>query len=241
MDAAPFSPTAVKAAFRDVTWMHVSRPAVRAAATVTRTLLTEIIEGARAAAAEEGITRLQPSHLVTAIDRNVEVDVANEWYAYSPTFRALDGNARSAAVPSRSGSARRRKSSAVVGAHRFEPGVRALLRSHQVRAVPAMVRELNGIANVFVTRLARDAAMVVREGGVRRFGSVTLLMPGEPAPAPSPPSEELLRAASAREGDRRTIGTGDVLDATTMQLFGSTIRQRALTEARQAAHAYASA
>ncbi len=101
MDAAPFSPTVVKAAFRDVTWMHVSRPAVRAAASVTRTLLTEIIEGARAAAAEEGITKLRPRHLVTAIDRNVEVDVAHEWYAYSPTFRALDGGVQSAAMPSR--------------------------------------------------------------------------------------------------------------------------------------------
>ncbi|MGA5125491.1 hypothetical protein ACPCAG_19620 [Streptomyces pseudogriseolus] len=239
MDAAPFSPTVVKAAFRDVTWMHVSRPAVRAAASVTQTLLTEIIEGATAAAAEEGVTKLRPRHLVTAIDRNVEVDVANEWYAYSPTFRALDGNAQTADVPSRSGSARRRKSSAVVGAHRFEPGVRALLRSHRVRAVPAMVRELDGIAGVFVAGLARGAAMVVREGGVQRFGSVILTMPGEPAPALSP--EEPLRAASAREGDRRTIGTRDVLDATTFQLFGSTIRQRALTEARQAAHAYASA
>ncbi|MCI4146554.1 hypothetical protein ACPCIX_26620 [Streptomyces pseudogriseolus] len=238
MDAAPFSPTVVKAAFRDVTWMHVSRPAVRAAASVTRTLLTEIIEGARAAAAEEGITKLRPRHLVTAIDRNVEVDVANEWYAYSPTFRALDGGVQSAAMPSRGGSARRPKSSAVVGAHRFEPGVRAL-RSRQARAVPAMVRELAGIAGVFVTGLARDAAMVVREGGVRRFGSVTLVMPGEPAPSQSP--ETPPRAASAREGDRRTIGTGDVLDATTMQLFGSTIRQRALTEARQAVHTYASA
>ncbi len=241
MDAAPFSPTVVKAAFRDVTWMHVSRPAVRAAASVTRTLLTEIIEGARAAAAEEGITRLQPRHLVTAIDRNVEVDVANEWYAYSPAFRALDGHAQGAAAPSRSGSARRRKSSAVVGAHRFEPGVSALLRSHQVRAVPAMVRELNGIACVFVTGLARGAAMVVREGGVQRFGSVISTMPGEPAPAASPSPEEPLRAASAREGDRRTIGTGDVLDATTIQLSGSNIRRRALTEARQAAHTYASA
>lgn len=102
-----------------------------------------------------------------------------------------------------------------------------------------MVRELDGIAGVFVTGLARDAAMVVREGGVRRFGSVTLVMPGEPAPSQSP--ETPPRAASAREGYRRTIGTGDVLDATTMQLFGSTIRQRALTEARQAVHTYASA
>ncbi|MEU5227275.1 hypothetical protein AB0G55_32405 [Streptomyces toyocaensis] len=32
-----------------------------------------------------------------------------------------------------------------------------------------MVRDLDGIASVFLTDLARDAAMVVREGGERRL------------------------------------------------------------------------
>lgn len=35
-------------------------------------------------------------------------------------------------------------------------------------AVPAMVRDLDGIASVFLTDLARDAVMVVRQGGARR-------------------------------------------------------------------------
>ncbi|MFJ8187558.1 hypothetical protein [Streptomyces sp. NPDC096105] len=238
MDVPPFSPAVVKAAFRDVTWMHVSRPAVRAAASVTSTLLTEIIDGAREAASEEGRRVLLPRHLVSAIDRNVEVDVADEWYAHSPTFRRLNGavhDAGGAVVPSRrDGRSGEPELSAVAGAHRCEAGVRRLLRRQQVRAVPAMVRELNGIASVFLMRLARDAATVVSEGGVRRFGTVTLTMPGEPAPPPS--SEDPLRVASAREGDRRTIGEDDVLAAVTMQLFGGSVRQRALTEAREATH-----
>ena len=53
MDVSPFKPSLVKAVFRDVTSMHVSRSAARAAASVTRTVLTEIIDGARRAAAEE--------------------------------------------------------------------------------------------------------------------------------------------------------------------------------------------
>ncbi|GGV60029.1 hypothetical protein GCM10010228_07580 [Streptomyces massasporeus] len=53
MDVPPFKPPLVKAVFRDVTPMHVSRSAARAGASVTRTVLTEIIDGARRAAAEE--------------------------------------------------------------------------------------------------------------------------------------------------------------------------------------------
>ncbi|MEU7564068.1 hypothetical protein AB0B38_38255, partial [Streptomyces eurythermus] len=52
MDVPPFKPSLVKAVFRDVTPMHVSRSAAWAAASVTRTVLTEIIDGARRAAAE---------------------------------------------------------------------------------------------------------------------------------------------------------------------------------------------
>jgi hypothetical protein len=96
-----------------------------------------------------------------------------------------------------------------------------------------MVRDLRGIASVFLTGLARDAAMVVREGGVKRFGSVALVMPGEPAPPPS--LKDPLLALSTRRGDGRTIGRDDVLAATTIQLFGGNLRQRALTEAREAA------
>lgn len=50
---SPFKPPLVKAVFRDVTPMHVSRSAAWAAASVTRTVLTEIVQGARAAAAAE--------------------------------------------------------------------------------------------------------------------------------------------------------------------------------------------
>ena len=40
MDVSPFKPSLVKAVFRDVTPMHVSRSATLAAASVTRTVLT---------------------------------------------------------------------------------------------------------------------------------------------------------------------------------------------------------
>lgn len=107
-------------------------------------------------------------------------------------------------------------------------------------AVPAMVRDLDGIASVFLTDLVRDAAMVVREGGVKRFGTVTLVTSGEPDPSPSPsPSlQDSLGALSARRGDARTIGRDDVLAATTIQLFGGRIRQRALVEAHAATQSY---
>src|SRR5689334_25421020 len=89
MDVSPFKSPLVKAVFRDVTPMHVSRSAAVAASAVTRTLLTEIIDGARRAAAAEARKKLTPRDLVSAIDRNVEVDVADKWYAHSPTFRGL--------------------------------------------------------------------------------------------------------------------------------------------------------
>ncbi|WP_328863058.1 hypothetical protein [Streptomyces sp. NBC_00306] len=220
--------------FRDVTSLHVSRPAAWAAASVTRTVLTEIIDGARRAAAEEDRKRLVPRDLISAIDRNVEVEVGSTWYLHSPTFHGLMGevyDAKGVLVPlrQRRGS---RKPSGVAGAHRFEAGVRKLLRSRGMTAVPAMVRDLNGIASVFLTDLAGDAAMVVREGGVKRFGTVALVIPGEPAPPP--PLKDPLLALSTRCGDRRTIGRDDVLAAVTMHLFGK-LRQRALTEAREAA------
>lgn len=82
-----------------------------------------------------------------------------------------------------------------------------------VTAVPAMVRDLDGIASVFLTDLAPDAAMVVREGGVKRFGTGTLVMSGEPAPPPF--LKDSLRALSARGGDGRTIGRDDILAAKT--------------------------
>lgn len=70
-----------------------------------------------------------------------------------------------------------------------------------------MVRDLDGIASVFLTALARDAAKVVREGGVKRFGTVSLVLPGEPAPAPllKDPSSPCPPAA----------GTGGLLAGTT--------------------------
>ncbi|WGD40142.1 hypothetical protein [Streptomyces cathayae] len=234
MDASPFKPSLVRAVFRDVTPMHVSRSAAWAAASVTRTVLTEIIDGARRAAAEEARKKLIPGDLISAIDRNVELEVGDKWYDHSPTFRGLTGvryDAEGVIVPPRKRS-RSRKPSAVVGAHRFEAGVKKLLRSQGVTAVPAMVRDLDGIASMFLTDLARDAAMVVREGGVKRFGTVTLAMSGEPTPPPS--LDDSLRALSTRRGDRRTVGRDDILAATTIQLFGGTLRQRALTEACEA-------
>lgn len=237
MDVSPFKSSLVKAVFRDVTPMHVSRPAAWAAASVTRTVLTEIIDGARRAAEEEARKKLLPGDLVSAIDRNVELEVGHKWYDHSPTFKGLTGvlyDAEGVIVPSRKRS-RSRKPSAVVGAHRFEAGVRKLLWSQGATAVPAMVRELDGIASVFLTDLARDAAMVVREGGVKRFGTVTTVTPVmSDEPAPPPFLNDSLRAPSARRGDGRTIGRDDILAATTMQLFGGDLRQRALAEAREA-------
>ncbi|MET9352898.1 hypothetical protein ABZY14_07745 [Streptomyces sp. NPDC006617] len=233
MGDSPFKSSLVKAVFRDVTPMHVSRSAAWAAASVTRTVLTAIIEGARVAATAEARKKLVPGDLLSAIGRNVELEVGSKWYDHSPTFRGLTGvlyDAEGVIVSSR-GRSGSRKPSAVVGAHRFEAGVRKLLRSRGATAVPAMVRDLDGIASVFLTDLARDAAMVVREGGVKRFGSVTLVMSDEPAPTPFP--KDVLGALSTRSGDGRTIGEDDFRAATTMQLFGD-LRQRALTEARWA-------
>ncbi|MEV5150011.1 hypothetical protein AB0L14_38080 [Streptomyces sp. NPDC052727] len=233
-DVSPFKPSLVKAVFRDVTSMHVSRSAAWAAASVTRTVLTEIIDGARRAAAAEARKKLIPGDLLSAIDRNAELEVGNKWYDHSPTFQGLTGvlyDAEGVIVSSRKRS-RSRKPSAVVGAHRFEAGVKKLLRSQGATAVPAMVRDLDGIASVFLTDLARDAAMVVREGGVKRFGTVTVVVPGEPAPPPFPKDSPW--ALSTRRGDGRTIGRDDILAATTIQLFGGNLRQRALTEAREA-------
>jgi hypothetical protein len=74
--------------------------------------------------------------------------------------------------------------------------------------------------------------MVVREGGVKRYGTVTLVMSGEPAPPPF--LKDSPRPRYTRSGDGRTIGRDDILAATTIQLFGGNLRQRALTEARKA-------
>ncbi|MFE5796862.1 hypothetical protein ACFQ8C_30395 [Streptomyces sp. NPDC056503] len=234
LEVPPFKPSLVKAVFRDVTSMHVSRSAAWAAASVTRTVLTGIIDGARRAAVEEDRKKLVPGDLLSAIDRNVELEVGEKWYDHSPTFRGLTGDLYDAEGVLVSPRQRRgpRKPSAVVGAHRFEAGVRKLLRSQGVTAVPAMVRDLDGIASVFLTDLARDAAMVVREGGVKRFGTVTLGTSSEPAPPPF--LEDSVRALSVRRGDGRTIGRDDILAATTIRLFGGDLRQRALTEAREA-------
>ncbi|OWA05215.1 hypothetical protein B9W62_21375 [Streptomyces sp. CS113] len=232
--APPFKPPLVRAVFRDVTPLHVSRSAAWAAASVTRTVLTEIIDGARRAAAEQSRKKLIPGDLISATDRDVELEVGGTWYVHSPTFRCRTGDlydADGVLVPLRE---RRgtRTPSAVAGAHRFEAGVRRLLRSRGARAVPAVVRDLDGIASVFLTDLARGAAVVVREGGVKRFGTVVLGTPDEAAAPPFP--KDVLGALSTRTGDRRTVARDDVLAATTTVLFGD-LRQRALTGAR--AHA----
>lgn len=246
-DVSPFKPSLVRAVFRDVTPMHVSRSATWAAASVTRTVLTEIIDAARGAAAAEARKKLIPRDLLSAIDRNVELEVGGKWYDHSPTFKGLNGvmyDAEGVILPRRKRS-RSRRPSGVSGAHQFEAGVKRLLRNRGVTAVPAMVRDLDGIASVFLTDLARDAAMVVREGGVKRFGTVTLVTPDERDPAPSSSSsssssfQDSLGALSTRRGDARTIGRDDVLAATTIQLFGD-IRQQALAEARGATQSYSS-
>ncbi|MFF7677640.1 hypothetical protein [Actinacidiphila glaucinigra] len=228
----PFKPQLVKAVFRDVTSLHVSRPAARAAASVTRTVLAAIIDAARRAAAEEARKRLIPKDLISAIDRNVEVEVGSAWYLHSPTFHGLMGELRNAdgalvSLRERRGA---RTPTGVAGAHRFEAGVGRLLGSRGVRAVPAMIRDLDGIASVFLTALAGDAAKVVREGGVKRFGTVSPMVPGEPAAGP--PFRDPLLALSTRRGDRRTVDEKDVLAAVTMQLFGD-LGQRAITEAAE--------
>ncbi|MFF8290571.1 hypothetical protein ACF068_15255 [Streptomyces sp. NPDC016309] len=222
----PFEASLVKAVFRDVTPLHVSRSAVWAAASVTRTVLTELIDGARRAAAAEARRKLIPGDLLSALDRNVELEVGHTWYDHSPTFRGLTGvlyDSEGVLVPSRQRGGSRRPS-AVAGAHRFEAGVKRLLRGRGATAVPAMVRDLDGIASVFLTDLARDAAMVVREGGGGRSGAV----------APVPFLKDSRPAPAARRGDARTIGRDDVLAAATTRLFGGNLRQRALTEAREA-------
>ncbi|WP_221358012.1 hypothetical protein [Streptomyces beigongshangae] len=234
IDVPPFKPSLVKAVFRDVTSLHVSRSAAKAAASVTRTVLTDIIDGARRAAAAEARKKLLPRDLVTAVDRDVELEVGDGWYHHSPTFKGLTGvlyDAEGVVVHARKRS-RSRKPSAVVGAHRFGAGVRKLLRDRGVTAVPAMVRDLDGLASTFLTDLARDAAMVAREGGIKRFGTVTLRTPDKLADT-HPPVPESVLALSTRTGDGRTIDRDDVLAATTIQLFGD-VRQRALTVAREA-------
>ncbi|MFJ4896607.1 hypothetical protein [Streptomyces sp. NPDC088727] len=238
---SPFKRSLVRAVFRDVTPMHVSRSATWAAASVTRTVLTEVIAAARRAAAAEARKKLIPRDLLSAIDRNVELEVGGKWYDHSPTFKGLNGvmyDAEGVIVPPRKRS-RSRRPSGVAGAHRFEAGVKQLLRNQGVTAVPAMVRDLDGIASVFLTDLARDAAMVVREGGVKRFGTVTLVTSDELDPSPSPSLQASLGALASRRGDARTIGRDDVLAATTIQLFGD-IRQQALAEARGATQSYSS-
>ncbi len=97
-----------------------------------------------------------------------------------------------------------------------------------------MVRDLNGIASVFLTDFARDAAVVVREGGANRFGTGTLVRSGEPAAPPI--LKDSLLALPAPRGNSRIIGGDDILAAATIQLFGGNLGQRALTEAREAVH-----
>jgi hypothetical protein len=79
---------------------------------------------------------------------------------------------------------------------------------------------------------ARDAATAVREDGLKRFDTVTLLTPGEQVDTP-PAVPKPVRALPTRRGDRRTIGRDDVLAAAMIQLFGE-VRQRALAAAREA-------
>ncbi|NED81837.1 hypothetical protein G3I76_17290, partial [Streptomyces sp. SID11233] len=67
----PYAPSLVKAVFRSVTSLHVSRSAAWAAGAVTRAVVAGIVDGAKRAAADEGRTKLLPRDLVSAIDRDV--------------------------------------------------------------------------------------------------------------------------------------------------------------------------
>ncbi|MFI1525117.1 hypothetical protein [Streptomyces griseus] len=234
LDVPPFKLSLVRAVFKEVTSMHLSRPAAQAAASVTRTVLTEIIDGARRSAAHEARKKLLPRDLLAALDRNVELEVGIGWYDHSPTFRGLTGgpyDADGAPVTSPERS-RSRKPSALAGAHRFASGVRRILRSRGATAAPVLLRDLDGIASTFLTDLARDATRAARESAPTRFGTVTLVASGEPAPPP--PLMDPPRPPSARGGDRRTIRKDDVLTAATFQLFGGNLRHQALTEAHRA-------
>ncbi|MFE9057502.1 hypothetical protein [Streptomyces mutabilis] len=75
--------------------------------------------------------------------------------------------------------------------------------------------------------------VVVREGGIERFGTVTAVMPGEPATFSF--DKEFLGTLPTRRRGGRTVGTDHILAATTIQLFGGNLRQKALAEAREAA------
>ncbi|NEB54917.1 hypothetical protein G3I48_21975 [Streptomyces griseus] len=234
LDVPPFKLSLVRAVFKEVTSMHLSRPAAQAAASVTRTVLTEIIDGARRSAAREARKKLLPRDLLAALDRNVELEVGIGWYDHSPTFRGLTGgpyDADGAPVTSPERS-RSRKPSALAGAHRFASGVRRILRSRGATATPVLLRDLDGIASTFLTDLARDATRAARGSAPTRFGTVTLVASGEPTPPP--PLMDPPRPPSARGGDRRTIRKDDVLTAATFQLFGGNLRHQALTEAHRA-------
>ncbi|GAA2732439.1 hypothetical protein GCM10010360_18630 [Streptomyces nogalater] len=60
----------------------------------------------------------------------------------------------------------------MAGAHRFEAGIRKLLRSRGATAVPAVVRDLDGIASVFLTGLLKDPLLSLssRRGDRRTVG-----------------------------------------------------------------------
>ncbi|MFI6137737.1 hypothetical protein ACIBCC_06070 [Streptomyces griseus] len=123
LDVPPFKLSLVRAVFKEVTSMHLSRPAAQAAASVTRTVLTEIIDGARRSAAHEARKKLLPRDLLAALDRNVELEVGIGWYDHSPTFRGLTGGPHDAdgapvTSPERS---RSRKPSTLAGAHEPAP------------------------------------------------------------------------------------------------------------------------
>ncbi|EDY42798.2 hypothetical protein [Streptomyces sp. SPB074] len=213
-DAPPFPSALVRTVFAEVTPLHLARPAARAAAAVARTVLTEIIDGAREAAVAESRAKLVPRDFVSAIGRDISLEVGAEWYLWTPTFRDLlgvmhdaDGSVITPRMRRGSG-----KPTGVDGAHRFEAGIRRLLRSRGARAVPAMVRDLDGVTSVFLTDLARSAATVVREGGITRFGAVSL---GAPA-GPPPVGGAAARALATRTYNRRTIGCQDILVVTTL-------------------------
>ncbi|MFI0040479.1 hypothetical protein ACH4NS_33995 [Streptomyces mutabilis] len=67
-----------------------------AAASVTRTVLTETIDAARSAAAEEARKRLMPKACSRRSSHNVEVELGSAWYLRSPTFHGLLGEVRNA-------------------------------------------------------------------------------------------------------------------------------------------------
>ncbi|GGV67025.1 hypothetical protein GCM10010261_59510 [Streptomyces pilosus] len=121
----------VNAVFKEVTSLHVSRPAAWAlrvgdAGRADGDHRRHEKRGGRGCQEEADP---QGPHLAT--DRNVEAEAGSACYLHSPTFHGLIGELRNAdgalvSLRERRGA---RTPNGVAGTHRFEAGVRSVLRS----------------------------------------------------------------------------------------------------------------